>query len=45
MKIRYIIILILLNGLVFASQFGKNIVQYNEFDWFYTPTDHFDLYF
>ena len=43
-KIRYIIIAILLHGLVFPSQFGKNIVQYNDFEWFYTPTDHFDIY-
>ena len=43
-KIRYIIIGILFHGLVFSSQFGKNIVQYNDFEWFYTPTDHFDIY-
>ena len=27
-----------------SAQFGKNIVQYSEFDWFYTQTDHFDIY-
>jgi len=27
------------------AQFGKNKVQYKEFDWKYIQTDHFDIYF
>ncbi|MFC2130378.1 peptidase MA family metallohydrolase [Bacteroidota bacterium] len=27
------------------SQFGKNIVQYREFDWKYIETKHFDVFF
>ena len=26
-------------------QFGKNIVQYEEFDWKYIQTAHFDIYY
>ena len=44
MKIKYIFLYLLLFGLVFSSEFGRNIVQYNEFDWFYAQTDHFDIY-
>lgn len=27
------------------GQFGKNRVQYKEYDWFYIQTKHFDIYF
>ena len=39
-KITYILFL----GFLFA-QFGKNIVQYEEFDWKYIQTAHFDIYY
>jgi len=26
-------------------EFGKNRVQYREFDWFFLPSDHFEVYF
>ena len=42
-KLKYIILIILFNFTLFA-QFGKNIVQYDEFDWHYAQTDHFDIY-
>lgn len=38
------LILLLLSSSAFA-QFGKNKVQYKNFDWFYIQTDHFDIYF
>ncbi|MBS4034463.1 MAG: PD40 domain-containing protein [Ignavibacterium sp.] len=38
------VILLLFSGTAFA-QFGKNKVQYKNFDWFYIQTDHFDIYF
>ena len=44
MKIKYMFLYLLLFGLALSEQFGKNIVQYSEFDWFYTQTDHFDIY-
>ena len=44
MKIRYMSLYLLLFGIALSEQFGKNIVQYGEFDWFYTQTDHFDIY-
>ena len=25
--------------------FGKNIVQYHNFDWYYIQTEHFDIYY
>ena len=27
------------------GQFGKNKVQYKDFDWYYIQTEHFDIYF
>ena len=44
LKIKYLIIIVLYSSLVFSSQFGKNIVQYEEFDWYYTQSEHFDIY-
>ena len=35
---------VLLNHLLFANDFGKNIVQYKDFDWYYIQTQHFDIY-
>ncbi len=30
---------------ILFGQFGKNKVQYKDFDWYYIQTDHFDIYF
>ena len=38
------ILYLLLIYLVFP-QYGKNIVQYNEFDWHFIQTEHFDIYY
>ena len=27
------------------SEYGKNIVQYDEFDWHFIQTKHFDIYY
>lgn len=44
------ILIIILVFIVSASsfifgQFGKNKVQYKDFDWYYIQTSHFDIYF
>ena len=44
MNYNNIFLILILLGTTFATQFGKNIVQYNEFDWYYTQTKHFDIY-
>jgi len=36
--------LIILCNIIFQSEFGKNIVQYKNFEWYYTQTKHFDIY-
>lgn len=40
-----IILLFLLTGSVFPQYFGKNKVQYSQFDWSFIKTEHFDIYF
>ena len=30
--------------MLFAKDFGRNIVQYKNFDWYYVQTEHFDIY-
>ena len=40
--IKYIIIICLVP---LYSQFGKNIVQYKSFDWYYLQTENFDIYY
>ena len=42
--LKYIILLVLVQSTLF-SQFGKNIVQYDQFNWHYIQTDHFDIYY
>lgn len=44
-KLKIIIPLILLLASTGFAQFGKNKVQYKNFDWYYIQTDHFDIYF
>jgi len=39
-KILYLVLLA-----VFLPEYGKNIVQYNEFDWYFIQTKHFDIYY
>ena len=43
-KIFIVIIFIFASVQVFG-QFGKNKVQYKDFNWFYIQTNHFDIYF
>ncbi|MEE9190669.1 MAG: hypothetical protein V3U16_07855, partial [Candidatus Neomarinimicrobiota bacterium] len=47
MKKRYsIILLIALSGqIAFGQSFGKNKVQYRQFDWEFIKSPHFDVYF
>ena len=37
-------LLFLLISLSF-NQFGKNIVQYDDFEWKFIQTEHFDIYY
>ena len=43
-KLKYILVLSLAINFNFA-QFGKNIVQYDNFEWHFIQTTHFDIYF
>ena len=43
-KIKYIVLIFFTISFIFPNQFGKNIVQYNEFEWYYAQSDHFDIY-
>ena len=47
MKKLLVAAIILLMNVVFAQDgdFGKNKVQYKDFNWSYIQTDHFDIYF
>lgn len=42
--IKIIAIFFFFSALV-LGQFGKNKVQYKDFDWYYIQTEHFDIYF
>ena len=42
LKILFLLIIIPTIGF---AQFGKNKVQYKDFDWYYIQTEHFDIYF
>ncbi len=42
--IKGFVLCMLVQPLLFG-QFGKNKVQYKDFDWYYIQTDHFDIYF
>jgi len=42
--IQYTLIFILLLGIVWG-QYGKNKVRYDDFNWKYIQTEHFDIYF
>ena len=41
---KYILLLIFLFSSIF-TQFGKNIVQYDEYNWKFIQTKHFDVYY
>ena len=43
-KIYNLLIFFFLLNLGISSDFGKNIVQYKNFDWYYIQTQHFDIY-
>jgi len=43
-KITLMMLLVSIPSVLYA-QFGKNKVQYNEHDWVYLKTKHFDVYF
>jgi len=40
-----IIYIFFLLSFCFSQEFGKNIVQYDDFDWSYIQTKHFDIYY
>ncbi len=40
-----LIIFCFISGTAFAQFFGKNKVQYTDFDWYYLQSEHFDVYF
>ncbi|MBL0061933.1 MAG: PD40 domain-containing protein [bacterium] len=44
-NVSLILALILLAASAFAQGFGKNKVQYVEFDWRYIQSEHFDVYY
>ena len=44
MKIQYIISFFIILSFSFGK-FGKNIVQYDQFDWEFIQTEHFDIYY
>ena len=43
--VRYSILTIAIISLAWGQSFGKNKVQYRDFDWSYIQTHHFDIYF
>ena len=43
-KNKYLIIFILFFNFQFG-QYGKNIVQYDKFEWYFIQTLHFDIYY
>jgi len=40
-----IFIIVLISQISLLAQFGKNKVQYKDYNWYYIQTDHFDIYF
>ena len=42
---RFIKYIIFILAIPLYSQFGKNIVQYQSFDWYYLQTENFDIYY
>jgi Tol biopolymer transport system component len=44
-KILICLYLFLISSTVLYAQFGKNKVQYKDFEWYYIQTNHFDIYF
>jgi Tol biopolymer transport system component len=45
LKKSFILAVIIFSAVNLFAQFGKNKVQYREFDWRYIQTKHFDIYF
>lgn len=44
MKMKFLTLLIFLPTIIFA-QFGQNKVQFNQYEWYFIQTKHFDIYF
>ena len=42
---KYIFFAIVILSISFGQSFGKNKVQYRDFDWSYIQTPNFDIYF
>lgn len=45
MKTKLSLLLILILHFNIFAQFGKNKIQYKDFNWYYIQTEHFDIYF
>lgn len=44
LTLKFVLLLSFIPSILFG-QFGKNKVQYKDFDWYYIQTEHFDIYF
>ena len=44
-RFKIIILLFVFSNTLFGQSFGKNKVQYRDFEWSYIQTTHFDIYF
>ena len=44
-RFKIIILLFAFSNTSFGQSFGKNKVQYRDFEWSYIQTTHFDIYF
>ena len=40
----HLFLIVLTTGIAWG-QFGQNIVQYDDFEWYYIQSKHFDLYY
>jgi len=45
MKFKVVLFVVLLSAFNISAQFGQNKVQFNEYDWYFIQTKHFDIYF
>lgn len=43
--IKKVFLVLFSTSVVIYGQFGKNKVQYKDFEWYYIQTNHFDIYF
>jgi hypothetical protein len=42
---KYFVAIMFLFAAELFAQFGRNRVQYKEYDWYFIQTKHFDIYF